>query len=127
MTRNGGIPGPKPSAGCNNIFLSGMLAKELVSTVGSFLSNSVISLQNLNRETILEAINGKHLKALDIFTYSIHYLHKTALEVIGDRTGDANFTSCDVQWVLTVPAIWKPEAKQFMREAAYKVNVNNKK
>lgn len=29
--------------------------------------------------------------------------------------------SDDVKWVLTVPAIWKQPAKQFMREAAYEV------
>ena len=27
----------------------------------------------------------------------------------------------DIQWVLTVPAIWNDPAKQFMREAAQKV------
>lgn len=26
-----------------------------------------------------------------------------------------------IRWVITVPAIWKQPAKQFMREAAYKV------
>ncbi|XP_078384750.1 uncharacterized protein LOC144667219 [Oculina patagonica] len=77
--------------------------------------------ENLNRETILKASNGKHMKALQVFAYSIHYLHTRALEVIRERTGDENFSSSDVQWVLTVPAIWKPEARQFMREAAYQV------
>jgi hypothetical protein len=28
----------------------------------------------------------------------------------------------DIQYVITVPAIWDPKAKQFMRRAAYKVN-----
>ena len=27
----------------------------------------------------------------------------------------------DIHWVITVPAIWKPEGKQLMREAAYLV------
>ena len=61
------------------------------------------------------------MKALEVFTYSIHYLHTRALEVIRERTGDENFSRSDIQWVLTVPAMWKPEAKQFMREAAYQV------
>ena len=78
-------------------------------------------LQKLNRETTLEASNGKPMKALDVFTFAINYLHTKALEVIRERTGDENFDSGDVQWVLTVPAIWKPAAKQFMREAAYQV------
>ena len=28
---------------------------------------------------------------------------------------------CDINWVLTVPAIWSDAAKQFMREAAVEV------
>ena len=27
----------------------------------------------------------------------------------------------DIRWVVTVPAIWRQEAKQFMREATYQV------
>ena len=27
----------------------------------------------------------------------------------------------EVRWVITVPAIWRQQAKQFMREAAYQV------
>ena len=69
----------------------------------------------------MKASNGRDVEALTIFTYSIYYIHAKAVEVIRERTGDENFGSGDVQWVLTVPAIWKPAAKQFMREAAYKV------
>lgn len=80
-----------------------------------------LNFQNLNRDTILEASNGKHIEALEVFTQAIKYLHTRAIEVIRERTGDENFSSADVQWVITVPAIWKPAAKQFMREAAYQV------
>ena len=31
--------------------------------------------------------------------------------------------SSEVRWVITVPAIWRQQAKQFMREAAYQVMV----
>lgn len=33
----------------------------------------------------------------------------------------SDFENSDVRWVITVPAIWKQPAKQFMREAAYQV------
>lgn len=79
--------------------------------------------ENLNRNTTLEAGNGEHMMALDVFKYSIKYLYTRALEVIQERTGDENFGMSDVQWVLTVPAIWKPAAKQFMREAAYQAGL----
>ena len=35
-----------------------------------------------------------------------------------DSTPDAKI----IRWVLTVPAIWTDESKDFMREAAYQVN-----
>ena len=87
----------------------------------AFPPKFIFSLQNLNMESTLKANNGRHVKALEIFTHAIHYLHARALEVIQERTGDEHFNSADIQWVLTVPAIWKPAAKQFMREAAYQV------
>lgn len=44
-----------------------------------------------------------------------------AIKLISDETGDEHFKADDIQWVLTVPAIWTPSAKQFMRESAYEV------
>jgi len=44
-----------------------------------------------------------------------------AVKIIRARTGDESVSAEDIQWVLTVPAIWTPAAKQFMREAAYEV------
>ena len=79
----------------------------------------------MNINTTVEAGNGKHMRALDVFKYSIKYLYTRAVEVIKERTGDEDFGGNDVQWVLTVPAIWKPAAKQFMREAAYQVSCHD--
>ena len=44
-----------------------------------------------------------------------------AVKIMSARTGADSYSAKDIQWVLTVPAIWTPAAKQFMREAAYKV------
>lgn len=43
------------------------------------------------------------------------------LQELSDQTG-GEFDNNDVRWVITVPAIWKMPAKQFMRESAYKVS-----
>ena len=56
-----------------------------------------------------------------VFARSIKFLKEEAIKVICQRTGDDHFSVNDIQWVLTVPAIWTPRAKQFMREAAYEV------
>ena len=72
-------------------------------------------------ETKIRAANGKKVKALTVFARSIKFLKDEALNVICQRTGDDHYNADDIQWVLTVPAIWTPKAKQFMRKAAYEV------
>ena len=70
---------------------------------------------------MLTAANGVKVDALTVFSLSLKYMKDKALEVIQDETGDRNYTANDIQWVITVPAIWTPGAKQFMREAADQV------
>ena len=78
----------------------------------------------MDRNTKLTARNGRELDALVVFSYSIRYLKDRAIEVIREVTGDEGYSAVDMRWVITVPAIWKPAAKQFMREAAYQVNTS---
>ena len=56
-----------------------------------------------------------------MFAHSIRFLKEQALNIIRQETRDDGYKMEDIQWVLTVPAIWTPRAKQFMREAAYEV------
>ncbi|XP_061084904.1 heat shock 70 kDa protein 12A isoform X2 [Conger conger] len=74
---------------------------------------------NLSIDTDLHAANGKRVKALDIFAYALGFFKDQALKELSDQVG-TEFDNADVRWVITVPAIWKQPAKQFMREAAYK-------
>ncbi|XP_017277219.1 heat shock 70 kDa protein 12A isoform X2 [Kryptolebias marmoratus] len=74
---------------------------------------------NLSIDTDIHAANGKRVKALDIFAYALAFFKEQALKELSDQTG-SDFDNNDVRWVITVPAIWKMPAKQFMREAAYK-------
>ena len=72
-------------------------------------------------DTTIKAANGKHVKARTVFAHAIKFMKDEAIKLIRDETGDKQFKADDIQWVLTVPAIWTPRAKQFMREAAYEV------
>nr|XP_033799611.1 heat shock 70 kDa protein 12A [Geotrypetes seraphini] len=80
------------------------------------------STTNLNLETDLTAANGKKVKALDIFAYALQFFKEQALKELSDQAG-SEFETSDVRWVITVPAIWKQPAKQFMRQAAYKAGM----
>uniref|UniRef100_A0A7N8YBA7 Heat shock protein 12A n=1 Tax=Mastacembelus armatus TaxID=205130 RepID=A0A7N8YBA7_9TELE len=62
----------------------------------------------------LDPSESKHWLYLEKFKMKLH----TTAE-LSDQTG-GEFDNNDVRWVITVPAIWKMPAKQFMREASYK-------
>lgn len=69
---------------------------------------------------MLTASSGKHFSALMIFAHSLKYFRDHALAELSDQSG-TKILNEDVRWVITVPAIWKAPAKQFMRQAAYEV------
>ncbi|XP_075613932.1 heat shock 70 kDa protein 12A isoform X1 [Balearica regulorum gibbericeps] len=77
---------------------------------------------NLTMETDLTAANGKKVKALEIFAYALQFFKEQALKELSDQ-GGSDFENTEVRWVITVPAIWKQPAKQFMRQAAYKAGL----
>ncbi|XP_055758202.1 heat shock 70 kDa protein 12A-like isoform X2 [Salvelinus fontinalis] len=77
---------------------------------------------NLSIDTELHAANGKRVKAIDIFAYALAFFKEQALKELSDQAG-AEFDNINIRWVITVPAIWKMPAKQFMREAAYKAGL----
>ncbi|XP_071236030.1 heat shock 70 kDa protein 12A-like isoform X2 [Salvelinus alpinus] len=77
---------------------------------------------NLSIDTELHAANGKRVNAIDIFAYALAFFKEQALKELSDQAG-AEFDNTNIRWVITVPAIWKMPAKQFMREAAYKAGL----
>ena len=66
---------------------------------------------------------GRSMEAMKVFSESLRYLKDHALKMISNHTNGRTFNASDVTWVLTVPAIWNPAAKQFMREAAIQVSL----
>ena len=76
-------------------------------------------LQRLTIKTKIKDMSGKELPAIDVFSKSIAHLKKHLEDTL--KTRGTTFDSGDIQWVLTVPAIWDDPAKQFMREAAERV------
>ncbi|XP_052781107.1 heat shock 70 kDa protein 12A-like isoform X2 [Mya arenaria] len=73
--------------------------------------------KTIKRDMEIEDETGKKLNAKLVFTSAIRFLKDDLLNVIEDRIAGAA-TSEEINWVLTVPAIWDGGAKQFMREAA---------
>ncbi|XP_035673083.1 heat shock 70 kDa protein 12B-like [Branchiostoma floridae] len=82
--------------------------------------------QTITKNTKLTARNGKRLRAMDVFAHALRFLKDKALQVMKERTS-VEFTTADIQWVLTVPAIWQSSARQFMRDAAYQADLLSSK
>ena len=78
----------------------------------------------------MEAKNGTKWQALDVFAKCLEFLKITAINTINERylcskkdnpNAKVKFEDEHIQWVVTIPAIWRISAKEFMRKAAYKV------
>ncbi|KAG2465429.1 HS12B protein, partial [Polypterus senegalus] len=76
------------------------------------------STTDLTMETELMAVNGSHVKAIEVFAHALRFFKEHALKELKDQSSSV-LEKDEIRWVITVPAIWKPPAKQFMREAAY--------
>nr|XP_015199351.1 PREDICTED: heat shock 70 kDa protein 12B [Lepisosteus oculatus] len=76
------------------------------------------STTDLTLETELEAVNGRKMRAIEVFAHALRFFREHALKEVKDQSS-AVLEGGDVRWVITVPAVWRQPAKQFMREAAY--------
>ena len=73
-------------------------------------------MQKLSTETQVSDIKGKTLPAVYVFSQAIKYLMDHLDDAL--KTKGIEIQEGDIEWVLTVPAIWNDPAKQFMRQAA---------
>lgn len=78
-------------------------------------------IQRVHRKTQCVDISGRSVDAASVFTHSIWYLKKHMLEALNESHA-FEITIADIDFVITVPAIWDDTAKMFMREAAIKVS-----
>lgn len=58
---------------------------------------------------------------MQVFAASLRYFRDHALQEVRQYRGRG--AGQEVHWVVTVPAIWRQQAKQFMREAAYQAGL----
>lgn len=66
---------------------------------------------------------GHEMSAMKVFSESIRFLKEHLIRTCEDR--DYGLKEHETHWVLTVPAIWDDAAKQFMREAAVHVCIQD--
>lgn len=67
-------------------------------------------------DVMIEASNGKKLPGIVVFGRALEYLKREVSRMMNDA--GVTIGHDNVLWILTVPAIWTPAAKQIMRRAA---------
>ncbi|XP_063414094.1 heat shock 70 kDa protein 12A-like [Mytilus trossulus] len=75
--------------------------------------------QEIPRDLMLEDDKGKLLPAMKVISESIKFMREHLMRTLSKKGQDV-IRPTEINWVLTVPAIWSDAAKQFMREAAVK-------
>ena len=83
-------------------------------------------MQHLHRDLEIRAANGRSILATTVFAHAMRHFGTCCLQELQEQT---NFPVAmeDIQWVITVPAIWRQSAKQFMRHAALQVSLQHQK
>lgn len=66
-------------------------------------------------------IDGKEMSCITVIAACIEHITKKAKDRIKGVNKDLQET--DIHWVLTVPAIWREQSRQFMIKAAEKVYI----
>ena len=78
-----------------------------------------IYFQRVRKTLKIEDEQGKPFEAVTVFAEAIRHLKGHLIERLRDSYG--GIEEVDIDWVLTLPAIWQEPAKQFMVLAAEKV------
>lgn len=82
-----------------------------------------IFFQMLTNKSMIRDISRKELPAMYVFSKAIEYMHNHLLNGLKEQDDD-KIAEENINWVLTVPAIWNDSAKQFMRDAAKQVHMD---
>ena len=109
----------KPPARSNHTSRPGHSRSPRTVAEGVFFQNYKMALQpSSNGFDQVKALDGSSWSLLEVVSKTLRYVKDEALRECG-RSMPNGMDPKDVQWVLTVPAIWADGAKGFMRKAAF--------
>lgn len=92
------------------------------STLCSEIKMQLFYQMNQGLDISVKSNNGEIFLAVDIIGHSLKYLKSCALEEI-EKQHTTKLDKNYIRWILTVPTMWKEQAKLFMREAAHRAGL----
>ena len=83
-----------------------------------YIRTCFIFFQKITRKVMVSAANGKALPLFTVIEKCLNYMKTATIDYLDKQI---QFPNRKIRWILTVPAIWSPGAKQMMRKAAEQV------
>lgn len=68
-----------------------------------------------------KSIDGRTMPLMTVISESLRYISEKGLDKLAEQVGKVVKTK--IRWVLTVPALWQEDHKQFMRKAALQAGI----
>lgn len=75
----------------------------------------------LRMDKCARSIDGRELDLMLVISESLRFISDKAIEKLTEQVGKIQKNK--IRWVLTVPALWTEDQKQFMRKAALKAGI----
>jgi molecular chaperone DnaK (HSP70) len=67
------------------------------------------------------SVDGRTMPLMKVISESLRFISEKGFQKLGEQVGKVVKTK--IRWVLTVPALWNEEHKQFMRKAAIEAGI----
>ena len=67
------------------------------------------------------SVDGREMPLMKVISESLKFIADKAMQKLQEQIGKV--VKAKIRWVLTVPALWSEEHKQFMRKAAVEAGI----
>lgn len=75
----------------------------------------------LHMDVNARAVDGRELPLMKVISETLKFISQKAEKKVVEQLGKA--VKIKIRWVLTVPALWSEEHKQFMRKASLEAGI----
>jgi hypothetical protein len=94
---------------------------ELVDDGDSAMLFQTYKIHLLHLQPAAIAVDGREMPLMKVISATLRFIADKALEKLGEQVGRVVKTK--IKWVLTVPALWSEEHKQFMKKACVEAGI----
>jgi molecular chaperone DnaK (HSP70) len=75
----------------------------------------------LHMHSMAKSMDGREMPLMPVIKHTLRFISQQALARLKEQVGKV--VPAKIRWVLTVPALWSEEHKQFMRKAAFEAGI----